>query len=498
MATEKNFGKEKRVNKFVLIIITIIDLFLFFGYIGDYAQGNISLGFMLAVDLAVVCSMIACYAIYFHQKDSRVFKDISLIGYMFVYGLAVFGAQNDLVFIMVFPLTVLYILYYDFKLILKIAVVFGMINIADIIYIVVGLKHMHSGVAINGISLLLQGASVVVYMIVLCGTTHISNDNNAQKIASLNQEKEKSNELLQEVLKIAVFVKMNSTEAAEHIRQLTEYVASTVSELSGIADGNSSNAESIQNQTVMTGNIQNMIIETKQMSDEMLVMAQQSEGAVKDGQQTVDRLQMQAQKSMEANEQVVSSVANLILNAKSVEEITERIFSISSQTNLLALNASIESARAGEAGRGFTVVAAEIRELADETRKLTEGIRSIVVELKTNADMAKNTVDNVITTASTQNQLIENANTQFGEIGSRMGGLHTNVQQIYAKIEEIFEFNNAIVDSINHISAVSEEVTASTQQAAELGSDTSKKAEQARELMVGLLDTVKTLDKYIS
>ena len=260
----------------MLIIITIIDLFLFFGYIGDYAQGNISLGFMLAVDLAVVCSMIACYAIYFHQKDSRVFKDISLIGYMFVYGLAVFGAQNDLVFIMVFPLTVLYILYYDFKLILKIAVVFGMINIADIIYIVVGLKHMHSGVAINGISLLLQGASVVVYMIVLCGTTHISNDNNAQKIASLNQEKEKSNELLQEVLKIAVFVKMNSTEAAEHIRQLTEYVASTVSELSGIADGNSSNAESIQNQTVMTGNIQNMIIETKQMSDEMLVMAQQS------------------------------------------------------------------------------------------------------------------------------------------------------------------------------------------------------------------------------
>ena len=72
------------------------------------------------------------------------------------------------------------------------------------------------------------------------------------------------------------------------------------------------------------------------------------------------------------------------------------------------------------------------------------------------------------------------------------------MQQIYAKIEEILEFNNAIVDSINHISAVSEEVTASTQQAAELGSDTSKKAEQARELMVGLLDTVKTLDKYIS
>ena len=60
------YGKEKRVNKFVLTIVTIIDMLLFFGYIGDYAQGNISLGFMLAVDVSVVISMISCYAVYFH------------------------------------------------------------------------------------------------------------------------------------------------------------------------------------------------------------------------------------------------------------------------------------------------------------------------------------------------------------------------------------------------------------------------------------------------
>ena len=78
-----------------------------------------------------------------------------------------------------------------------------------------------------------------------------------------------------------------------------------------------------------------------------------------------------------------------------------------------------------------------------------------------------------------------------------MKGLHTNVQEIYKKIEEILESNNVIVDSINHISAVSEEVTAGTQQAAELGADTSTKAEQARGLMMGLLDTVKAIDKYL-
>ncbi|MFG6367414.1 MAG: methyl-accepting chemotaxis protein [Lachnospiraceae bacterium] len=492
-----NGQNEKRVNKFVLIIITIIDMFLFFGYIGDYAQGNISFGFMMAVDLSVILSMIACYAVYFHKKDSAIFKYVSVIGYMVVYGLAVIGAQNDLVFVMVFPLTVIYILYYDMKLILGIAVIFGMINLLDVGYIAVLLKHMHSGAPFNSTSLLLQGASTVVYMIVLCGTTQISNDNNARKIASIDEERQKSTVLLQEVLEVAASVRQNSTEAAEHIRQLSQYVDSTVSELDGIAQGNSNNAESIEKQTVMTGNIQNMILETKHMSDEMLAMAEHSGRAVQDGKQTVNQLQSQAQRTREANEQVVVSVSSLISNAKAVEEITERIFSISSQTNLLALNASIESARAGEAGKGFAVVSTKIRSLADETRDLTEGIRKIVEELKTNADTAKSTVDNVMKASSTEHDLILNANTQFSEIGSRMEGLYVNVQEIYGRIEEILESNNKIVDSINHISAVSEEVTASTQQAADLGADTSQKAEQARKLMIGLLDTIKAIDRYL-
>jgi methyl-accepting chemotaxis protein len=492
-----NGQNEKRVNKFVLIIITIIDMFLFFGYIGDYTQENISLEFMMAVDLSVIASMIACYAVYFHKKDSAIFKHVSLIGYVIVYGLAVIGAQNDLVFIMVFPFTVIYILYYDMKLILRIAIIFGTINLFDVAYIVGMLKHMHSGVPVNSISLLLQGASVVVYMIVLCGTTQISNDNNTRKIASIDEEREKSNTLLREVLEVASSVRQNSTEAAEHIRQLSQYVDSTVSELDAIAQGNSNNAESIEKQTVMTGSIQHMILETKQMSDEMLAMAERSGQAVKDGKQTVDKLQTQAQRTRDANEQVVISVSSLIDNAKAVEKITERIFSISSQTNLLALNASIESARAGEAGKGFAVVSSEIRTLADETRNLTEGIRKIVDDLKMNADTAKNTVDDVIIASGTEHDLILNASTQFSEIGNRMEGLHTNVQEIYGRIEEILESNNEIVDSINHISAVSEEVTAGTQQAADLGADTSRKAEQARELMIGLLDTVKAIDRYL-
>ena len=493
---ENGLNREQRVNRFVIVFVTIIDMFLFFGYIGDYLRGTISFLFMLAVDLSVVASMVASYVIYFHKKDSAVFKHVSVIGYMVVYALAVLGSHNDLIFISVFPITVMYILYYDYKLVQRIALVFSAVNAIDMIYVIFILRHMHSGIELNSISLLLQGASVGVYMIVLCGTTKISNDNNARRLARLNEEKEKSAQMLRDILHVVETVKQNSTEADEHIRQLTEYVDTTAADLSDIADGNSNNAESIENQTVMTGNIQNMILETRDMSDEMLTLAKQSGEAVRSGQEVVDSLQAQEARTQEANEQVVASVTKLIQNAKAVGDITEQIFAISSQTNLLALNASIESARAGEAGRGFAVVAEEIRSLADETRKLTEGIQSIVGELESNADHAKNTVDNVIAAASTQHEMIKSADERFGEIGERMSGLNSNVEAIYRKIEEILESNNAIVDSINRISAVSQEVTASTQQAVELGADTSEKAKQARELMENLLATVGAVDKY--
>ncbi len=493
---KKEYNREKSANQFVLMIMTVIDTFLFAGYINDYRQGNIGFQFMLSVVLTVVVTLGTSYAVFFRKKDTEKFKYVSVAGYMAVYALAVFGAKNDLVFVMVFPLTVIYILYYNYKVILGIALAFGAINMADLVYAVAILKHMHSGKEWDTASMLLQGASVLVYLAVLCGTTKLSNKNNDLRIASLNEEKEKSAGLLRDVLEVVSVVRQNSAQAEEYIQILGQNIASASSALGDISEGNSHNTENIGKQTVMTGNIQNMILETKQMSDEMLELSKQSANAVREGQNFAENLQRQSEKTREANGQVADSVTSLIQNAKAVEEITEQIFSISSQTNLLALNASIESARAGEAGRGFAVVADEIRTLADETRKLTEMIQNIVTELRQNAGTAKATVDNVLDVAHEERKLIRSTMQQFTSIGEKMDGLNWDVQEIYGKIEEILTSNQAIVDSINQISAVSQEVFASTQQAVELGEDTNQQAQQVRECMEELKRTVDSVGRY--
>ena len=106
---EKEYNNLKSVNKFILIIMTVINMFMFFGYISDYMKGNITLGFTLTVDICVIVLMVLCFAIYFNKKDSTLFKNVSMTGYLIVYALQLFGAKNDLVFIIVFPVSVLYI-----------------------------------------------------------------------------------------------------------------------------------------------------------------------------------------------------------------------------------------------------------------------------------------------------------------------------------------------------------------------------------------------------
>lgn len=488
---------EKAVNRLTLIVIAIIDMFFFAGYISDFKQGNISFAFMMAVEVTVFLTLLASTVVFFHKQDSEVFKYVSLIGYMVVYALVLFGAQNNSVFAVVFPIALIYLLYYNYKLILGAVIGFSVINIADIVYYAGVLKHMPDGGAINSTSVLLQAACVEVFLIVLAQTTKLSNDNNARKIASLNEEKEKSAQLLKDVLVVVENVKNNSAEAEDYIKDLGKDVERTAATLGDISEGNNNNARNIEQQTMMTGSIQEIIVGTKKMADEMLTLAKESGEAVDGGRDSMGELLTQSGETKAANEEVVAAVARLIENAKAVENITEQIFSISGQTNLLALNASIESARAGEAGRGFAVVADEIRVLADQTRKLTEEIQSVVSDLQHNADTAKNTVDNVMATAGTEHELINHANEQFSGIGSRMTRLNETVEETYRKIEEILQSNNTIVESIHQISAVSQEVAASTQQVVELGEDTRQKAVNAQKLMEDLNNTVKIADKYL-
>ena len=179
-----------------------------------------------------------------------------------------------------------------------------------------------------------------------------------------------------------------------------------------------------------------------------------------------------------------------------VASIAKMILKISNETTILSLNASVESARAGEAGRGFAVVADEIRQLAEKTREETEHIATILGELSDNAEMAAGAVAKSVEAAEAQDGLITQASDSFTEVNSNVGQLISDIGEIDHMLTDLSEANNQIVDNIMHLSATTEEVTASSTQAAELSVQNLNNAEQAKILLDGVITTSHELDKY--
>ena len=183
-----------------------------------------------------------------------------------------------------------------------------------------------------------------------------------------------------------------------------------------------------------------------------------------DGKEKISALEEWSNKTLTSTKGVSHTIKEMDENTKLIQGVTETISNIAEQTNLLALNASIEAARAGEAGKGFSVVADEIRKLAEETAISTNEINEKVQLIIKSTEGAVTSMSETEAIVNKNSLAVKETEEIFFNISTTVQSIVGIIDKIFSSVEDIEFKKDDIQDNINSISSASEEISASSEE----------------------------------
>lgn len=241
------------------------------------------------------------------------------------------------------------------------------------------------------------------------------------------------------------------TASADQSAEAANQVAASITE---VAAGAAEQLSAANESAAVAEQISASIQQAASTTQEVALQSAQAAAKATDGSQSVNK----AISQMAQIEQTVNSSAEVVAElgerSKEIGQIVDTISGIAGQTNLLALNAAIEAARAGEQGRGFAVVADEVRKLAEQSQEAAKQIADLIGSIQGDTDKAVVAMNDGTREVKVGAEVVNAAGQAFTEIVALVTQVSDQVTEISAAMEQIASGSRHIVTSVNRIEAL--------------------------------------------
>lgn len=247
----------------------------------------------------------------------------------------------------------------------------------------------------------------------------------------------------------------------EDIKSQSENITATMQDMSSSVFDQAQAIEEINN--TMSESMR-YVEETKELSERMVSKSGNMLEKVETGSQKVDVINNQIKIIKQAIGTSADTVTSLLENMKKIGNLLSGIEQIASQTNLLALNAAVEAARAGASGKGFSVVADEVKSLAGQSSELAKNVTELVGDMITCCNEAYMKVSEGNTASAEGEQLISDIHAYFSEIRQAFEDSNSQIKTAMGNNISVASRMEAIRDKIRSVALLSQRQAASTEE----------------------------------
>ncbi|QGU95933.1 HAMP domain-containing protein [Clostridium bovifaecis] len=281
---------------------------------------------------------------------------------------------------------------------------------------------------------------------------------------------------------------------AEEMTSASEDVANSIQE---VANSTTYQAEELESVNITLNDFSYKVHEVTEAADEVNKKIDLISSNAKVSNQSLEALQDALKEIVLSFNNVSEKINGFGRKLLQINEITNLINVIADQTNLIALNASIEAARAGEAGRGFTVVAEEIRKLAEQSKESSSNINSLIQSVSRESDSIVHISGSMNQRLNEEMEIIASSVNSFKDIiinienvFPKIGIINDNINTIDVEKERIIKSIKEVTGRSEDISAATQEISASAQESSASSQEVAASSENLNTKAQNMIDSI--------